>query len=86
MLGFMLDFALKIIIIIIISSSSSSSSSISSSSGSSSSIITMALEPFVGPWPLFQLLDPIHSWYDSLDGGSVRRKASIYTQNSTITE
>jgi hypothetical protein len=24
-------------------------------------IIIMALQPFVGPWPLFQLLDPIHS-------------------------
>jgi hypothetical protein len=24
--------------------------------------------PFVGPWPLFQLLNPIHSRYDSLNG------------------
>jgi hypothetical protein len=24
-------------------------------------IIRTALEPFVGPWPLFQLLDPVHS-------------------------
>jgi hypothetical protein len=23
-------------------------------------IIIMALQPFVGPWPLFQFLDPIH--------------------------
>jgi hypothetical protein len=23
-------------------------------------IIIMALQPFVGPWPLFQYLDPIH--------------------------
>jgi hypothetical protein len=23
--------------------------------------IIMALQPFVGPWPLFQFLDPIHS-------------------------
>jgi hypothetical protein len=24
-------------------------------------IIIMALQPFLGPWPLFQFLDPIHS-------------------------
>jgi hypothetical protein len=24
-------------------------------------IIIMALQPFVGPWPLVQFLDPIHS-------------------------
>jgi hypothetical protein len=24
-------------------------------------IIIIALQPFVGPWPLFQFLDPIHS-------------------------
>jgi hypothetical protein len=24
-------------------------------------IFIMALQPFVGPWPLFQFLDPIHS-------------------------
>jgi hypothetical protein len=23
--------------------------------------ITMAPQPFVGPWPIFQYLDPIHS-------------------------
>jgi hypothetical protein len=23
--------------------------------------IIMALQPFIGPWPLFQVLDPIHS-------------------------
>jgi hypothetical protein len=28
----------------------------------------MALQPFVGPWPLFQFLEPIHSRQDSLDG------------------
>jgi hypothetical protein len=22
----------------------------------------VALQPFVGPWPLFQFLDPIDSW------------------------
>jgi hypothetical protein len=40
--------------------------------------------PLVGPWPLFKLTNPIYSRYDSLDGGSARRKAVIYTQN-TIT-
>jgi hypothetical protein len=49
-------------------------------------IINMALQPFVGPWPLFEFLDPIHSQYDSLDGGSARHKASTYTQNNTNTE
>jgi hypothetical protein len=35
----------------------------------------MALQPFVGPWPLFQFLSPVHSRYDSSDGGSASRKA-----------
>jgi hypothetical protein len=43
----------------------------------------MALQPFVGPWPLFQFLYPTHSQYDSLDGGSTRRKASTYIHNNT---
>jgi hypothetical protein len=34
---------------------------------------SMALQPF-GPWPLFQFLNPIHSWQDSLDGGSARKE------------
>jgi hypothetical protein len=25
-------------------------------------IIIMALQPFVGPWPLFQILDPVRNW------------------------
>jgi hypothetical protein len=35
-------------------------------------------------WALaaFQFLDPIHSRQDSLDGGSARRKASNYIQNT----
>jgi hypothetical protein len=45
-------------------------------------IIIMALQPFVGPWPLFQFLDHIHSRQDSLDGGSARHKVSTYTQNN----
>jgi hypothetical protein len=28
----------------------------------------MTLQPFVGPWPLFQFLDLLHRQYDSLDG------------------
>jgi hypothetical protein len=46
----------------------------------------MALQPFVGPWPLFQFRNPIHSRYDPLDGGSANRKASTYTQDSINTE
>jgi hypothetical protein len=43
----------------------------------------MILEPFVGPWPLCQFRNPVHSQYDSLDGGSARRKASTFTQDNT---
>jgi uncharacterized protein YraI len=46
----------------------------------------MAPQPFVGPCPLFQFLDLIHSRYGSLDGGSARRKAYTYTQNNTNAE
>jgi hypothetical protein len=46
----------------------------------------MALQPFVGPWPRFQFRNPVHSRLDSLEGGSARRKAAAYTQNSTKTE
>jgi hypothetical protein len=38
---------------------------------------------FVGPWPLFQFLIPIHSREDSLDGESARREASTCTKNNT---
>jgi hypothetical protein len=31
-------------------------------------IIIMVLQASVGPWPLFQFLDPIDSRQDSLDG------------------
>jgi hypothetical protein len=43
--------------------------------------ISMALQPFVGPWSPFQFLNPTHSRKDSLDGGSARRKAATYTHN-----
>jgi hypothetical protein len=46
----------------------------------------MALQPFVGPWPIFQFLNPIQSRWDSFDGGSDRRKAATDTQNNTNTE
>jgi hypothetical protein len=36
-------------------------------------------------WPLvtFQFLNPIHSRYDPLNGGSASHKAATYTQNNT---
>jgi hypothetical protein len=43
----------------------------------------MTAQPSVGPWPLFQFLDRIHSLQASLDGGSTRRKAATYTQSNT---
>jgi hypothetical protein len=39
----------------------------------------MAVVSFVGDWPLFQFLNPVHSEYNSLGGGSARHKAAIYT-------
>jgi hypothetical protein len=39
----------------------------------------MALQSF-GPWSLFQVLNPIHSRYDSMDGETARRKAATYIQ------
>jgi hypothetical protein len=33
-------------------------------------VVVIALQPFVGPWPLFQFLDPIHG--DRLCGLVVR--------------
>jgi hypothetical protein len=42
----------------------------------------MDVQPFVGPWALFQFLDSIHSKEDSLDWVSPRRKAATYKQNT----
>jgi hypothetical protein len=42
--------------------------------------LSLALLPF-GPWPVFLFLNPIHNLYDSLNGGSARRKTATYTQN-----
>jgi hypothetical protein len=49
-------------------------------------IIFVALQPFVGPWLLYQFLDPVQSQYNSLDGGWARRKAATETQDNTNTE
>jgi hypothetical protein len=49
-------------------------------------IIIMALQYFVGPWPLFQFLDPLHSRQDSLDEEWACGKASACTQNNTNTK
>jgi hypothetical protein len=47
--------------------------------------LSMALQPHVGPWPLFQFPSPIHSRWDSLDGRSACLKATTYTQDSINT-
>jgi hypothetical protein len=47
-------------------------------------IIIMSLQPFVEPGLRFQLLDPIHNRYDSLDRGSARFKASAYTEQHKL--
>jgi hypothetical protein len=46
----------------------------------------MALQPFVEPWPLFQLLDLLHSRWDSFDGGSARRKAATCAHRTAQTQ
>jgi hypothetical protein len=43
----------------------------------------MALQSDVGIWLPFKFLYLLHSQQDSLDGGSARRKAATYTQDST---
>jgi hypothetical protein len=58
-------------------------SSVTSQTHQSRCIVTMTLQAFIGPRPLFQFLDSIHNRHDSLDGGSAHRKASAYTQNNT---
>jgi hypothetical protein len=42
--------------------------------------------PFVGPWPVFQFPNQIHSRWDSLDGVSARSKAPTYTKDNTNIE
>jgi hypothetical protein len=48
--------------------------------------LVVTLQPFVGPWPLFQFLHHLHSRYVSLNGGSARRKSATYIQNKTKRE
>jgi hypothetical protein len=45
--------------------------------------LPLVLQSSVGPWPLFQFLNPIRRRYDSLDQGSARRKDATCTQNNT---
>jgi hypothetical protein len=45
-------------------------------------LLCLALQPFVGPWPIFQFSDLLHGRWDSLDGGSDHRKAATYTQGN----
>jgi hypothetical protein len=50
-------------------------------------IVIMALQSFVGLWPLFHFLDPIHSRYDSLDGDQpVARPVPAYRTTQTQTK
>jgi hypothetical protein len=44
--------------------------------------LSMALQPFVGPYPLFSVSWSFTPW----TGGSARRKAATYTHNNTNTE
>jgi hypothetical protein len=47
----------------------------------------MYLQPFVGPWLLFQFINLLCSQYDSLDGVSAARcKVTTYIQDNTDTE
>jgi hypothetical protein len=46
--------------------------------------LSMVVEPFE-PRPLFQILKPIHSRQDSMDGESARRKVATFSQNHTNT-
>jgi hypothetical protein len=44
--------------------------------------LSMAVQSFVRPWPLFQFLNLIHSRQNSLDKGLARREAATCTQDS----
>jgi hypothetical protein len=46
----------------------------------------MALQSFYWTLAAFSVLNPTQSRWDYLNGGSARRKASIYTQGNTNTE
>jgi hypothetical protein len=49
-------------------------------------VVVMALQPFVGPWLLFQFRNSILSRQDSLVGGSARHKAVAYIKDNTNIE
>jgi hypothetical protein len=46
----------------------------------------MALQPFVGPWPLFRFLDLFTQSVRLFGRVSVCRKAATYTQDNSSTE
>jgi hypothetical protein len=46
----------------------------------------MVLQSFSSALVTFQFLNPMRSLYDSLNGGSARRKTATYTQNNTHTK
>jgi hypothetical protein len=46
----------------------------------------MTLHPIFVSCLVYRFRYPIHSWKDSTDGGSARRKANTYTQDSKNTE
>jgi hypothetical protein len=50
------------------------------------SICLWLYSPFVGPWPLFQFLNPITNRQDSLDGGSARSKVATYKYKNINTK
>jgi hypothetical protein len=45
--------------------------------------LSVVLQSFVGPWPLFQFLNPVHTRYDSLDGGGDQPVASPLPNTNT---
>jgi hypothetical protein len=48
-------------------------------------VLSVALQTLFGPWPLFHIINFVHSRWDFLDGESVRHKTATYTQNNTNT-
>jgi hypothetical protein len=53
---------------------------------SSKSIYLWLYSPFRCTLDAFSFLNRIRSWWDTLDGGSARRKGATYTQNNTDIE
>jgi hypothetical protein len=44
-------------------------------------LLLMIPQPFTGPWPLFQFLNPVHNQQDFAEEKSAGHKAATYTQN-----